>query len=116
MSELLTIEDLPAGFEYPTDFIRVVELGLVNLEPWWILQGDLLRTRHEGLRRRYPDRDLVVFARRVDRDDVACWDLQSGGISIIHDFASAGYEQVRSRQNFAAFLRLAIEDLIEFDQ
>ena len=116
MAELLTIEDLPAGFDYPSAFVRVVELGLVNLEPWWILEGDLLRTRQEGLARRYPERDLVVFARRVDRDDVACWDLQSGAVSIVHDFASGGFEQVDSLPDFESWLRRAIEDLIEFGQ
>lgn len=43
MAELLSLEDLPEGFDYPSEFIRVVELGMVNLEPWWILEGDLLR-------------------------------------------------------------------------
>lgn len=116
MAELLTIEDLPAGFAYPAGFVRVVELGLLNLEPWWILEGDLLRTRQVGLARRYPERDLVVFARRIDRDDVACWDLKSGGVSIVHDFASAGFEQVQSLPDFESWLRLAFEELIEFGQ
>ena len=114
MAELLSLEDLPEGFDYPSEFIRVVELGMVNLEPWWILEGDLLRSRQQGLKERYPRRRLVVFARRQDNDDVACWDLAANDVAIVHDFASPGYEHVRSLPDFNDWLRQAIEDLIEF--
>lgn len=114
MSDLLTMEDLPAGFEYPRDFVRVVELGLLNLEPWWLLQGSVLRARQTGLAERYPKRQLVVFAARQDRDDVACWDLASGAVAIVHDYASPGYEQVEMMEDFASWLRRAVDDLIEF--
>jgi hypothetical protein len=30
MTELLDFADLPEGFEYPREFIRVVELGLID--------------------------------------------------------------------------------------
>ena len=75
MADLLSLADLPDGFSYPPEFVRVVELGLTNLEPWWIMSGGPLRDRHAGLARRYPQRVLVPFARRQDNDDVACWDV-----------------------------------------
>ncbi|MET8122495.1 hypothetical protein [Micromonospora sp. NPDC005189] len=65
------IDDLPPGFNYAQEFIRVIELGLTDLEPWLILDGDRLRERHRGLRGRYPNRVLVPFARRIDNDNVA---------------------------------------------
>jgi hypothetical protein len=52
MADLLSITDLPKGFEYPREFVRVVELGLTNLEPWWIIDGDLLRSLSEFLCKR----------------------------------------------------------------
>ena len=113
MADLLTSLDLPAGFDYPPEFIRVVELGLTDLEPWWIFDGDLLRDRALGLRERYPARQLVPFARRQDNDDVACWDLGHGDVVVIHDFASPGWEQRRVYLDFNAWLRQAIEDLIK---
>jgi hypothetical protein len=67
MVELLT-ENLPEGFSYPSEFLRIVDLGLVDLEPWWIFDGDLLKIRYEGLRKRFPDRSLVPFARRQDNE------------------------------------------------
>ncbi len=51
MAELLTVDDLPPGFEYPREFIRIVELDLTSLEPWWMLTGEQLL---EGLRRASP--------------------------------------------------------------
>jgi hypothetical protein len=115
MADLLGVSDLPDGFSYPPEFIRVVELGLVDLEPWWILVGDLLRERTAGLAKRYPERRLVPFARRQDNDDVACWDLDSGKVTVIHDFASPGYEAREVLDDFYSWLRGAIEDLIAFE-
>ena len=114
MTDLLAIEDLPRGFDYPASFVRVVELGLTNLEPWWIITGALLQDRQRGLEIRYPARNLVVFAIRQDRDDVACWDLDEGGVAIIHDFASSGFEQLDRMSGFHDWLLRAVEDLIEF--
>lgn len=116
VSDLLTIGDLPPGFHYPSEFVRVVELGLTNLEPWWILQGEVLRVRQTELIERYPSRKLVVFAARQDRDDVACWDLETHQIAIIHDYASPGFEQVENLDDFSSWLRRAVHDLIEFGE
>lgn len=116
MDGLLTAADLPDGFEYPRQFIRVVELGLTDLEPWRIVEAEELALRLDGLRKRYPTRTLVPFTRRIDDDDVACWDIdRPGRVSIIHDFASPGWEQQAEFDNFYAWLRQAVEDLIEYD-
>lgn len=70
----------------------------------------------EGLKKRYPTRMLVPFARRIDNDNIACWDLDKAGrVSIIHDFASPGWEQEAELEDFYGWLRQAIEDLIEYD-
>jgi hypothetical protein len=114
MSDLLSIADLPDGFDYPRGFVRVVELGLTGLEPWLIIQGETLRERHQGLRKRYPERVLVPFAVRQDRDDVACFDVDANRVAIVHDFADAGFERRAEFQDFYSWLRHAIEDLIEF--
>lgn len=114
MANLLSRPELPEGFEYPTEFLRIVGLGLTRLEPWWIVEGGLLEDRYRGLKSRYPKRTLVPFAVRQDRDDVACFDLDSKDVVVIHDFTDAGWER---RTNFAGFndwLRQAIDDLIDF--
>ena len=115
MADLLSIDDLPPDFEYPPEFIRVVELGLTNLEPWWIVQGQLLRDRFQGLRKRYPDRKLILFAIRQDNDDVACWDIEQGNVAVVHDFASPGWERRAEFAGFYDWFRQAVEDFIAFD-
>ena len=54
MSSLISAVDLPRDFSYPPEFIRVVELGLTNLEPWWIIDGEILFRRYVGLRGPFP--------------------------------------------------------------
>ncbi len=117
MAELLSIRDLPGGFDYPPSFVRVVELGLTNLEPWHVLEGARLRERGRGLAERFPDRMLVPFAVRQDSDDVACWDgaRSASEVVVIHDFASPGWEEREVYPDFFAWFRQAVEDLIEFE-
>ncbi|WP_449478391.1 hypothetical protein [Streptomyces abikoensis] len=113
--DIISEEELPEGFSYPDGFLRAVDAGLVGLDPWWLLEGEALRARVDGLRARFPDRRLMPFARREDNDDVACWDLASGTVRVIHDFTTPGRED---RQEFATFydwLRAAVEDFIEFE-
>jgi hypothetical protein len=118
VADLLPLVALPAGFVYPKEFVRVVELGLTNLEPWWILQGEQLHQRYLGLAQRFPDRTLVPFARRQDNDDVACWEVDPAGraaVVVVHDFASPGWEDRGSHPDFYSWLRQAVDDLIAFD-
>lgn len=115
MADLLSAVDLPCGFEYPREFVRVVELGLTSIEPWWIIDGERLRRRFVALRDRYPGRSLVPFAIRQDNDDVACWDTAAGNVAVVHDFASPGHEQRSEFGDFYAWFRRAVEDFIEFE-
>lgn len=112
----LHASDLPAGFTYPPAFGRIVELGLTDLEPWVLLEGVTLADRFDGLRKRYAKRRLVPFARRIDNDDVAAWDLdKEGRVVIVHDFASPGWEHRGEFSTFYDWVRQAVEDLIEYD-
>lgn len=114
--DLLSSAELPSGFQYPRQFEHIVELGLHDLEPWFLLQGKPLRDAKSGLADRYPSRLLVPFARRQDNDDIACWQAPDAEqIYIIHDHASAGWEQRASYPAFYEWLRKAVDDLIEFD-
>lgn len=116
MTLLLDHSSLPAGFDYPREFLRIVALGITDHEPWVVLQGNDLSERHRGLKHRYPGRTLMPFARRIDNDDVACWDLDRGGdVVVVHDFASPGWEQVAHLGGVYDWLRSAIEDFIQFE-
>jgi hypothetical protein len=114
--DLLSSAELPKGFSYPRQFEHIVKLGLLDLEPWYVLQGGVLRDTRAGLALRYTERELVPFARRQDNDDIACWQVsEPGKVFVIHDFASAGWEQRATFSSFYDWLRQAVEDLIEFD-
>ncbi|MFC9772569.1 MULTISPECIES: hypothetical protein [unclassified Pseudarthrobacter] len=111
---LFTPEELSEGFTYPRGLLRLVELQLFELEPWWILTGDHLRALRAGLRKRYVTRHLVLFAKRQDNDDCVCFDLDTGKIALVHDWASPGWEARGEFDDFNAWLHSAIDDLIEF--
>lgn len=113
---LLSEKELPPGFNYPRQFSHIVELGLTEIQPWCVLEGNPLRAAIAGLAQRYPDQKLIPFARRQDNDDIACWKVGANEeVFIIHDFASSGWEQRSRFPSFYDWFRRAIEDLIEFD-
>ena len=106
----------PPWLTPPKEYLRVVEQNLVDLTPWYLMEHDQVVTRMQGLRLRYPGRQLVPFARRDDNDDVACWEKdRSEAVVVIHDFASAGHEERRVFPDFWSWFRGAVEDMIEFE-
>jgi len=116
MDGLLTDEELPHGFRYPPQFLRVVHADLTDPEPWHLLSGNRLRTRFAGLRDRFPERNLLPFARRQDNDDVACFVPSSdAAVHVIHDFASSGWERRATFVSFDDWFRQAIEDFLNFE-
>jgi hypothetical protein len=115
--KLLAKEELGFDFIYPPDFLKVVELGLLFMKPWEIIIDERLPLRYNGLKERYPSRQLIPFAQRRDCDDVACWDLKMNGkLVIIHDYASEGWEEVTSYDTFWDWFKQAVNDMIEFSK
>lgn len=113
---LINASELPIGFSYPQSYLKAVHLNLMDLEPWHIMNSNEVKLRIDGMKVRYPDRILIPFARRGDNDDVACFELHKGEeVQVIHDFASAGYEQREVYKTFWDWFRSAIEDMIQFD-
>lgn len=114
--ELLDATELPSWFAYPSDFLQEVQSGLLDIGPWQILLGKWLRVRHDGLKKRFPDRSLVPFARRLDNDDVACWDRDaSGGVCVVHDFSAPGWERRAEYGSFAAWHQAARAEADDYD-
>jgi hypothetical protein len=114
--DLLPESDLPAGWHYPGAFRRLVDRHLTNFVPWHVLTGEHLKNIFHGLKRRYPSRSLIPFAQRQDCDDVACWDVSHPHqVAIVHDYAAPGWEQRETLSDFYAWVRRAVDDMIEFD-
>lgn len=117
MIELLDEHELPTTFAYPEEFLTIVKQGLIDFEPWVIMHGEYLKMRNNGLKNRYKDRILIPFARRLDNDDIACWDVVSPiKVFIIHDFASEGWEKKEEVESFWQWFRKIIDDMIEYNK
>lgn len=113
---LLPSGERPSWVEYPQSFRRLVEQRLVHITPWHILDAEKALERFKGLRTRYPSRTLFPFAFRQDNDDMACWAQGMGErVFIIHDFASAGFEDEGGFDDVWSWFRAAIEETISWD-
>jgi len=116
MSYKLSDDLIPSWFEYPKEFLKIINLPIVNITPWYILEGEFLRQKFNGLKERFPASDLVPFAKRDDNDDVACWSKDDPKkIVVIHDFASQGWEITRVYNTFWEWFKDAVDTMIEFD-
>ena len=112
--ELFDVSSIYKEFEYPKEFFKIIHLGLVNFDFWYLMDYDQAEWRIKGLKERYPDRKLVPFARRGDNDDIVCFDIdRDGRVQKIHDFASAGWEQRKDYESFWDWFREAIDEMIE---
>ena len=88
-----------------------------NLDLWYLMTKEQVEIRIIGLKNRYPERQLVPFARRDDGDDIACFEIGKGNkVQIVHDFASAGYEQRKEYDCFWDWFKDAVEEMIKEDE
>lgn len=116
MLQLINQNDLPEKFRYPDAIYKLIECGLTNFDVWYFLDSNSATIRLNGLRQRYPNRNLVPFARRGDCDDIACFEVGQGGkVYVIHDFASVGYEQREQFISIWDWLRYAVNIMIDYE-
>jgi hypothetical protein len=106
MSEyLLADQDSPTWLTYPTGLVELVSAGRVKLTPWHICKVAAVR----GLRARLAERlgrDLVPFAHRQDREDLACFEKGRGlEVLIIHDNTDPGWENEGTYPSFSDWLQ-----------
>jgi len=119
MYELLNQDLLPEWFEYPEKLSELLNNDEIDFGPWQLLHGKWLNVRFAGLKQRYPNLELIPFARRLDDDDVACFDISEKRsvpkVRIIHDFASSGWEERGSFENFDMWLQVVKELARDWD-
>lgn len=92
--ELMNQDDLPKGFHYPIELRKIMQLGLVNMGVWIIMDKDLAKVRMLELKRRY-SRDLVPFAQRIDGDDLACYEVGSNCFTIFKTMSALELRKLR---------------------
>ncbi len=106
----------PAWLEYPHSFCRLIDQGIIHITPWHIMEAERAVIHARGLAERYPGRELFPFAYRQDNDDVACWSSGAGEkVFVIHDFASAGWENEAEFSDVWAWFRSAVDETISWD-
>lgn len=111
--ELYNISVIYSNYVYPAEFVKIVELNLVDFEIWYLMSNEQVNIRIEGLKSRYSSRNLIPFARRDDSDDIACFEVEKGNsVQIIHDFAGEGFEQRKEYKCFWDWFRDAIDEMI----
>lgn len=103
-------------FSYPDDFIETINLNpAIDIEPWWfiVLEDGNVNYWYHTLKKLYPQRELIPFAKFNANDDIACFDGrdESGnpGVLIIHAYASEGWELHGSYGSFKEWLNEAIQ-------
>lgn len=116
MIQLLDEQQRPNNFVYPQAIAKLLELNLTNFDVWYFMDLESVKIRLAGLQKRYPDRQLVPFARRRDCDDIACFEVDKGDrFFVIHDYASKGYEQREIYENVWEWLKEVVNTMIEFE-
>lgn len=105
-------QSLPAGFKLPESYLQVLsQPELPDLEPWWLLTEDkkLALLWADTLRRLYPVRSLLPFAKRDGSDDLACFDgsdtTGDPKVFYVHAYASSGWEHAGEVASFEEWLR-----------
>ncbi len=113
----LAAKAIQVNLELPLGYFRVHELGLVNLRPWWFIEGRPVAALYDAIKERFPSRHVLPFARRGDCDDVACFVVEESGhvpgeVVVVHDYAIPGTEVVSRAPDFWQWFRSAVDDMI----
>lgn len=106
--------ELTDDFKYPDTYIDIMSLEIIpDLEPWSFIcefKGSASFWMSE-MKKQYPTRKLVPFAKLNYSDDIACFDGEdiSGDPKVyyVHAFASAGWEDRGYTDSFAEWLKMA---------
>lgn len=114
MKHKFDVQNLFADFEYPRAFLKIIQLGFVDFDWWYLMNTTQVYKRRKGLSIRYPNRNLIPFARRSDCDTIACFEVGAGEkVFIIHDFSSSGFEQENEFENFKSWFLDVIAEMLE---
>lgn len=104
-------------YEYPEAYQKIVELNLVDFDVWYLIESEQATRRYYDLKERYPNRQLIPFARRDDSDDIACFEIGKGGkVELIHDFTTEGFEQRKEFQDLWEWVEFAVKEMSEFNR
>jgi hypothetical protein len=111
------LKDLPPPYTWVVDHGLVGFEPFTALQPWYFLgEGDVFDAHEEwpGAKGKRP---LIVFARRQDCDDLACFDLKPDGSStvvLIEGWSAGAYNFVAEYATFWEWMKTVIDDIAEW--
>lgn len=104
-------------FEYPESYEKIVDLGLVNFDVWFLMEKKQATSIYRGMQERYPNRKLIPFAKRADNDDTACFEIgKENKIQLIHDFTTEGFEQRGEFEDLWEWVEFAVKTMVEYNR
>ncbi|AHZ51567.1 hypothetical protein FNE58_08345 [Bacillus thuringiensis] len=72
---------------------------------------------YSGMKKRYPNRKLIPFAKRFDNDDTACFEIDKGSkVQFIHDFTCEGFERRKEFDDFWDWVECAMKEMIDYNR
>ena len=106
--------ELPDDFKYPGAYIDIMSLDIIpDLEPW----SFICEFREPSsfwmaeVKKQYPTRKLVPFAKVNYSDDIACFDGEDSSgdpkVYYVHAFSTEGWEDRGYADNFDEWLKMA---------
>jgi hypothetical protein len=104
----------------PSLYDHMMECGIVDLHPWFLLHGEDQIWRAQHIEKVLPGWGIIPFARRTDNDDVACW--TGSKVVVIDDWDVWPDENGAPKRHVASeyasmeeWFLAAAQDFIEFD-
>lgn len=116
---MLDEKKLPTWLTIPGEYSRIVDLKIVEIDPWYLYEDDdEWAERVNGLKERFLNVELIPFARRADRDHLACWEKSGGSekVFVINDYSSLGWKNKQVYSSFWDWFKDAIDEMIEHEQ
>lgn len=106
----------PDWLIYPAGLIELVRSERVTLIPWHVEKSVAVLATHRRFKS-HLGRELVPFAYRQDREDLACFEKGKGeSVMIIHDNTDPGWEDEGSYPSFADWLAAAEDEAREWEE
>lgn len=111
------------GIRAPIGYTWLVERNLASfeafgpLQPWFLLSDELAFDATERWPSVAPEHRMIVFARRQDNDDLACFmtrQRQVVGVALAHGWTATGFQVLKTHPSIWEWLKDVIDDIAEW--
>lgn len=112
------ISNTPKGYKWFIEKKLVGFDAFTQLQPWYFTPSEEMFWATES----WPNvqvinEKLLVFARRQDNDDLACFSVREGeivGVVVIQGWVGNGFEVLEKFEDFWKWVKFVIDDIAEW--